>query len=376
MKNFRLVYEIDTTGNLVAPQMLPKDTPGYDWDDANNSLMQFRYDIFMPKGIFWQFIVAMYRYIRNHRWVWRNGVILQRNGTGAEVIESVFERRIYIRFSGTGIAEFRAIIADTLDEISNSYHQLKYEKMIPCNCKACNDGKEPIFYEFSDLKTRIEKGRATVECKKSYENVPVLPLIRGFDIKRFKDELARSVEKFKPRQNTRMKTIKIFLASSSELADNRKEFEILINRKNKEYVKAGVFLELALWEDFLDVLSPTRSQDEYNKAVAKCDVFVSLFHTKVGKYSEEEFLEALTTFKTNGKPLIFTYFKNAAINMDQITPEIQTLLNFRQKLTELGHFPTIYADINALRYQFSEQLIKFLPQLTGISQTIIEQHSE
>ncbi len=86
--------------------------------------------------------------------------------------------------------------------------------------------------------------------------------------------------------NTTMKTIKIFLASSSELESDRKEFEIFINRKNKEYVKDSIFLELLLWEDFIDAISVTRLQDEYNKAVKGCDIFVSLFHTKVGKYTD------------------------------------------------------------------------------------------
>ena len=172
-----------------------------------------------------------------------------------------------------------------------------------------------------------------------------------------------------------MKTIKIFLASSSELKDDRKEFEIFINRKNKEYVKASVFLELVLWEDFIDAMSQTRLQDEYNKAVEGCDIFVSLFHTKVGKYTEEEFLKALETFKANGKPLIYTYFKDEAVNLSKITPNIVSLINFKQKLSDLGHFYTKYADINDLKYKFSEQLIKVLPQLTGISPSKIEQHS-
>ncbi len=173
-----------------------------------------------------------------------------------------------------------------------------------------------------------------------------------------------------------MKTIKIFLASSSELKDDREQFEIFINRKNKEYIKDGVFLELVLWEDFLNAMSLTRLQDEYNKVIAGCDVFVSLFHTKVGKYTEEEFLKALETFKANGKPLIFTYFKDAPVNMSQINSNIVSLLDFKKKLSDLGHFYTVYADINDLKFKFSEQLIKFLPKLTDISPANNGQHSD
>ena len=79
-------------------------------------------------------------------------------------------------------------------------------------------------------------------------------------------------------------TKRIFLASSSELKEDRKEFEIFINRKNKDWVGQGVFIELIVWEDFLDALSKTRLQDEYNKAIRECDIFVMLFWTKVGQY--------------------------------------------------------------------------------------------
>ncbi len=80
---------------------------------------------------------------------------------------------------------------------------------------------------------------------------------------------------------------KLFLASSSELKEDRDQFEIFINRKNKDWIDRGIFLELILWEDFLDAVSQTRLQDEYNKAIQECDIFVMLFATKVGNYTEE-----------------------------------------------------------------------------------------
>jgi len=74
----------------------------------------------------------------------------------------------------------------------------------------------------------------------------------------------------------------LFLASSSELKEDRKEFEIFINRKNKDWVAQGVFLELIVWEDFLDAVSATRLQNEYDNSIRECDIFVMLFWTKVG----------------------------------------------------------------------------------------------
>jgi len=59
-----------------------------------------------------------------------------------------------------------------------------------------------------------------------------------------------------------MITRKIFLASSAELKPDREAFETCIGRKNKHWAGQGVFLELIVWEDFLDAMSRTRLQDE------------------------------------------------------------------------------------------------------------------
>ncbi len=160
-----------------------------------------------------------------------------------------------------------------------------------------------------------------------------------------------------------IKIIKLFLASSSELKEDREQFEIFINRKNKQYIKQGIFLELVIWEDFLDAMSKTRLQDEYNKVITECDLFVSLFLTKVGQYTEEEFDTAFGTFKENNKPLIYTYFKDAPINLSRITTEINTLLKFKEKLSQLGHFYTSYNSIEDLKYRFDQQLNKAFEQL-------------
>ena len=160
------------------------------------------------------------------------------------------------------------------------------------------------------------------------------------------------------------KTIRLFLASSEELKNERNEFEKLIRRKNKSWKKRGVYLELEIWEDSLEAMSQTRSQDEYNNIIKQCDIFVMLFFTKVGKYSEEEFDIAYRLFKKTDKPLIFTYFKNAAILSGNIDEEdTGSLLAFKKKLKALEHFYSEYKNVDDLKYQFSDQLDKIYEDL-------------
>ena len=158
-----------------------------------------------------------------------------------------------------------------------------------------------------------------------------------------------------------MNTVKIFLASSFELKADRDQFEIFINRKNKEWLSKGIFLELVIWEDTLECMEPTRLQDKYNEAIKDCDIFVLLFSTKVGCYTKEEFETAYALFQKTKKPIIFVYFKNITIPVDKIKREDQkTLWAFQDRLVALEHLQTYYEHSNDLILFFSHQLDKLV----------------
>lgn len=169
-----------------------------------------------------------------------------------------------------------------------------------------------------------------------------------------------------------MQTIRIFIASSSELKQDRDQFRMFISQENDRLHTKGIYLELVQWENFLDAISSTRLQDEYNNAIRGCDIVLCLFFTKVGKYSSEEFDTAYEVFKDHGKPKIWTYFKNAEINTGSITDEINTLLAFKKKIGSLGHFYTEYTNIDNLINKYRTQLDKFLPQFENAAPTKLE----
>ena len=123
----------------------------------------------------------------------------------------------------------------------------------------------------------------------------------------------------------------------------------------------GIYLKILRWEHFLDAMSETRLQDEYNRAIRECDVFVSLFFTKTGKYTQEEFTTAHDHFVSTGRPFIYTYFKNAPITTGAAREEdLTSLWKFKRRLGELGHFPTDYDNIDQLHGKFGEQIEEML----------------
>jgi hypothetical protein len=160
-----------------------------------------------------------------------------------------------------------------------------------------------------------------------------------------------------PAAATGLKTIKIFLASSIELASERDAFELYLLRQNDHYHEQGFNLKVVRWENFLDAVSSTRMQNEYNAAVRDCQIFVSLFATKTGKYTEEEFNVANDHFLKTGLPWIYTFFKETNINAATADrAAVKSLWAFQEKLESIGHFYTHFSSIEDLKLRFSDQL--------------------
>ena len=152
--------------------------------------------------------------------------------------------------------------------------------------------------------------------------------------------------------------INIFLASSSELANDRNEFQLFIVQVNEEWAERNVSFKLKIWEDFIDSISLNGLQFEYIQVAQQCDIFLMLFFTKVGKYTSQEFEAAFKQFQTNSKPYIFTYFKEAYIYSGQINDEIISMLEFKKKLADLKHYPSTYTGIEDLKWKFNRQIDK------------------
>lgn len=148
---------------------------------------------------------------------------------------------------------------------------------------------------------------------------------------------------------------RIFLASSNELKADREAVEIAINRLNKRWVHRGLFIHLEIWEDFDDTVSATRKQDDYNKALRNCDMAAVLAYSKVGKYTAEEFQEAIAAFKAQGKPKVLVYLKQ---NPPAARPQadVASLAAFEARVKALGHFANPYTDATDLCAHLVDQL--------------------
>jgi Leucine-rich repeat (LRR) protein len=177
MMKFQLCYEIpNQKGVYIAPQLLTENQPDYEWNEKDNLLLRYIYE-FMPKGILSQFIVVMHPYISEQKMVWKSGVVLEKDGTRAEIVEYFGKREIRVRVSGVHKKELMTILAYELDQIHNKYRRLKYNILIPCNCRACRNTTNPYFYKNEQLQNFIEKRIIEIQCGTTGNMVNVRSLI-------------------------------------------------------------------------------------------------------------------------------------------------------------------------------------------------------
>ena len=151
-----------------------------------------------------------------------------------------------------------------------------------------------------------------------------------------------------------MKTIKIFLASSDELQDDRNAFGNLVRRLDRIYEKQGIRIELFEWEDYDAAYNGVRKQDEYNEQIKSSDLFLALFYKKAGQFTIEEFNVATVEFKQHASPKIYTYCKD----LQDGEQESLELIEFKKKLfEELGHYWCRYDNRDSMQLHFVMQLL-------------------
>lgn len=361
MDRFELCYQLPhcESPTWFAPQLLPPSKPSalVGWEKPEDLIVCFNYD-FMPKGIISRLIVRQHRLTRDTGSTTDaclTSVLFSHNSSSALAELMPSGKVIEIRSRGPESKILLNVLANEIEEINKGFPGLhgKVKKMIPCACSACKLTSKPHMYDERDLMRRIDKKKFKVECPINYEEIDVEVLL---------DVSATGVTVKQPEWANKVpapRTIRIFLASSKELLADRDAFELHFRQENDSYQATGQYLEIIRCESFLDSISHTRKQDDYNLAIKDCDIFVSLFATKVGKITEEEFDAAYAQFMTNGLPMVFTYFKEVQVGTTKaVREDMISLWSMRDKLAKLGHYHTNYQNSADLFIHFARQLKK------------------
>jgi internalin A len=115
-----------------------------------------------------------------------NGVILYEDQTKAKVVESYtnYGGEITVHITGQRKRDLLVKVDYVFDEIHANFNNLKYDKLVPCNCPTCQTKLEPGFYKFNELRERIINSKLTIECKHPpYHSIDIWNLIDDVNLK-------------------------------------------------------------------------------------------------------------------------------------------------------------------------------------------------
>lgn len=364
---FKIAFERkQPKGQYVLPVRLDPLPDDARWGKDNKEYLRLEYQFdFMPRGIVNGLSADLSAHIRlganKVEEVWSNAVNLEyESGAICQVEEDIFNRKIKILATGNDARGLVILVMATLknileDYVTDDYRAGEPEINVPCICTHCKNNEKPTLFPYKKLLEWSKTGD-TVACNEGRETLNIDRLLRHVGLPNtVKEPLLRALGQ---------KTIQIFLASSEELAEERKEFQNFISTENDYYQEQGITLKLVKWENsFIDAMSRDGLQEVYNKAVDESDIFVSLFFTKVGKYTEEEFERAFAKFTKTDKPFIYTYFKSGKVDIDKLGQEYNTRLAFEKKLKELKHYKSKFKNTEDLHLNFKRQLERIIPKL-------------
>lgn len=399
MECFKLCYPLrhDKTRYII-PGLLETDLPANiasaNFDQSQALAYKISFTGFVPRHVMPELIVERNEEIINDL-VWQYGALLQHRTLGARAWMQVDyqAREMTIWVSERNAREYLAILRDALLSILSRLTLEKREWIrLPAAAllsSTLHFEQAPDWAVYQQIESYIQRGDQTFisETGREYDlsklarfYLPTTPAgetmgnatinITGSTITGNVTAADSIQDSFNQTTNSAnkpatpnmiaaigMKTIKIFLASSFELKAERDDFELYLRQQNDHYQEQGIYFKVVRWENFLDAMSATRKQDDYNAAVRDSDIFLSLFATKTGKYTEEEFTVAHDCFKQNGRPYIYTFFKDANVSTANIDKAaMKTLWAFQERLDQLGHFYTTFTSIEDLKLRFSEQL--------------------
>ena len=192
MEKFELCYELPEGGGYIAPQLLSRERPVYEFSIADTppplekggrggfegtgiSTIKYAYTGFMPKGAVGRLAVKLHAWIEDRRRrIWRHGVVLSNSGARAEVTEDLERRELTIRIAGDNRRDLSSVILHELERIHRGFYNLDVKVWVPCQCERA----QQAFFALQVLR-KFARDRQSIQCQECYQSLEAQDLLDG-----------------------------------------------------------------------------------------------------------------------------------------------------------------------------------------------------
>lgn len=165
----------------------------------------------------------------------------------------------------------------------------------------------------------------------------------------------------------RLDVVRVFLASPSDLSEERRAALDVLSRVNGVARTRGRLVDVMMWEQVLPQYG--RAQGTIDALVDECDLFVGLLYEKwgtpTGEYSSgflEEFVRARERLRQTGTPDIALFFKTPSDGtLTALSPDLRQIIAFKETIT--GEL--LYTEIVTVEDWFRELTLLLMSVATG-----------
>lgn len=189
MEKFQLTFRIHSTPpTYLVAELLDNKAIDLGWEFAYGKTLSFQYEYdFIPAGVMTRFIVAINPYLETIDEVkqcWRKGAYLRYKTAYALVrlYDNITDRYIQIKVGGDHPRDRRDLLTKirmAFEDINGQFSKIQITERIPCICsKDCR-----FMFEFKTLLKAELKGRSTIICLDSLEDVSISKLLDGVELK-------------------------------------------------------------------------------------------------------------------------------------------------------------------------------------------------
>lgn len=149
-----------------------------------------------------------------------------------------------------------------------------------------------------------------------------------------------------------MQDIHIFIASSSELKQERYELVDLLADLNQDaFEQLGIRVKSELWEFMDSSMREDRKEDEYLQRLRICDICLVLFWRTLGEYTLEELNVAIEEMRAGRLPkVVYVFYKEPDNSISQELVQFKESFAERYKSIPICMFDNYYS----LREQVSD----------------------
>ncbi len=180
MMKFELCFNLEGTDEYIIPELLRPERRYFVWNYQDNLYFQYKYD-FMPAGIITRFMVRKHNLIKDDLY-WKNGVVMEWEGTKALIESNEFDEKIDIWINGEDKKGLLSIIRCDIQHIHETLNKPVVFERMPCICSECKETTKPYFYNYQDLRTLLRKNIQNIRCMKSAIEIPIDILLGTYGI--------------------------------------------------------------------------------------------------------------------------------------------------------------------------------------------------